>query len=140
MASTIYSFRVRPKNSIGYSLSTSTQLDVLSDGVPNFMTPPSYGTITATSIALSWSDLLDETKNGGDNPIYYRLEWEDSITNPSSPTWVEITSESSGKQFSFTHNLGAAFPSASTQKYRLKAKNNIGLGTAYSTELSVPAD
>jgi hypothetical protein len=43
---------------------------------------------------------------------------------------------------SYTHSPGFIFPSGSTQKYRVKAKNNIGLAldTAFSAELLVTAD
>ena len=140
MASTIYQFRVRQKNGVGYSLGTSATLNVLSDGVPNNMNTPTGGTVTPTTIQINWAELTDQTKNGGDNPTYYRLEWYDEITNSGTPSWVEITSEASGMLLTHTHNLGAVFPSGSTQKYRIKPKNHIGWGTVYSAELSVTAD
>jgi hypothetical protein len=40
VASTYYQFRIRPKNGVGYSLSPSTALSVLSDGLPNDMYTP----------------------------------------------------------------------------------------------------
>lgn len=64
------------------------------------MYAPVGGAVTPTTIDLSWSDLLDQSKNGGDNPIYYRLEWYDQVTTPGSPQWVEISSFSNGKQLS----------------------------------------
>lgn len=87
MANSIYKFRIRPKNAIGYSLSTSAELSVLSDGPPNSMTAPtSVDSLTSpSSMTLNWEELLDESKNGGDTPTYYRLEWYDVMTNPSSP-------------------------------------------------------
>jgi len=84
-ASTTFQFRIRPKNGVGYSLSTSSTLSVLSDGVPNNMDPLTAGTVTPTTMSFSWSDLTDQTKNGRDNPIFYQVEWYNQITNPSSP-------------------------------------------------------
>ena len=140
VANTYYQFRVRPKNGVGYSLSTSSVLSVLSDGYPNYMHPPTEGPISPKSIVINWDDLLDQTKNGGDDPIYFRLEWYNQITNPSVPVWDEITSESDGKLLSFIHTRPDVFPSGSIQKYRVKAKNRVGLGTIYSAELLVTAD
>lgn len=140
VASTYYQFRIRPKNGVGYSLSTSSILSVLADGYPNYMHTPTVGAITPKSIVIYWDDLLDLTKNGDDYPTYYRLEWYNQITNPSVPVWTEITTEADGKVFTFTHTRTDVFPSGSTQKYRVKAKNRVGLGTVYSSELSVTAD
>lgn len=42
--------------------------------------------------------------------------------------------------FEYAHTVTTIFPSASTQYYRLKAKNNVGLGTVPSPVLSVVAD
>ena len=89
---------------------------------------------------INWVDLLDQTKNGGDDPIYYRVEWYNQITNPAVPVWDEVSSEANGKVFTHTHTRTSAFPSGSTQRYRVVAKNRVGLGTVPSAELSVTAD
>ena len=140
VASTYYQFRIRPKNGVGYSLSTSSVLSVLSDGYPNFMYTPTVGTIAAKRIVISWVDLLDQTKNGGDDPIYYRVEWYNQITNPALPVWDEVSSEANGKALEFIHTRSNPFPSGSTQRYRVVAKNRVGLGTVPSAELHVTAD
>lgn len=114
MASTNYQFRIRPKNGVGYSSSTSTTLSVLSDGVPNDMYTPTVGLVSPLSIVVNWVELLDTSKNGRDTPTYYKLEWYDQITNPSTPTWSELTAEANGMLLTSTHSRVAVFPSGST--------------------------
>lgn len=104
------------------------------------MYAPTVGTISPKSIVINWDDLLEQNLNGGDDPVYYRLEWYNQITNPSVPQWDEITSESDGKLLSYIHTRPDVFPSGSIQKYRVKAKNRVGFGTIYSAELLVTAD
>ncbi len=134
---------MRPKNGVGYSLSVSNTVTVLTDGYPIYMNTPIGGAVTPTSISLSWTALTDMVKNSGDIPIYYRVEWYNRETDQYNPTWDEVSKESSGLRFEFTHGRTAAqgvFPSGSTQKYRIIAKNNVGLGVNPSAELEIVAD
>ncbi len=78
--------------------------------------------------------------DGGNLPIYYKLEWYDEITDPLNPLWTEITSESDGILSTYTHTRTSPFTSGVNQKYRIKPKNLLGWGTVYSAELSVQAD
>jgi len=140
-ASTTYKFRIRPRNGVGDSLTTSNEAVILSLGVPSFMNPPTIGIVTPRSIEVSWTLLTDMVLNGGNLPTYYRLEWEDKESTPGISIWTEVTTESAGilTYFIYTRPSGV-FPSGSTQRFRLKAKNTVGLGLAYSAEASVTAD
>jgi len=102
-ASTQFFFRVRPKNSIGYSQTASTDVELLSDGVPNGMTAPYAGAVTPTSIEVKWDSLTDPNLNGGDEPIFYELEWEDKETDPNNPSWVTLVIDGDGLMLSFIH-------------------------------------
>jgi hypothetical protein len=95
---------------------------VLSDGIPNGMTAPYAGTVTPTSIEVKWDELTDESMNGGDVPIFYLLEWEDTETEPNNPSWVTLVQESDGLKFSYVHTWATVITSGSIQKYRVNKK------------------
>ena len=134
-ASTQFFFRVRPKNSIGYSQTASTDVELLSDGVPNGMTAPYAGAVTPTSIEVKWDSLTDPNLNGGDEPIFYELEWEDKETDPNNPSWVTLVIDGDGLMLSFIHQRASVFTSGSMQKYRVRPKNHIDWGTVYGEGL-----
>lgn len=125
---------------MGYSLSFSNIVTVLTDGYPISMNTPVAGDVTPVSMALSWTALSDMVQNSGDLPVYYRLEWYNKETDPYNPSWDEVTKEASGLKFAYTYvRSSGVFPSGSTQKFRVIAKNHIGLGTP-SAEVSILAD
>jgi hypothetical protein len=56
---------------------------------------------------VTWNE-LSSTLNGGDPPIYYKLEW----LNPSSE-WIVLNAETTEKAFAFTHIVTTMFPANS---------------------------
>lgn len=56
---------------------------------------------------MTWNE-LSSTLNGGDPPIYYKLEW----LNPSSE-WIVLNAETTEKAFAFTHIVTTMFPANS---------------------------
>lgn len=99
------------------------------------MTPLSAVSVNPTDITVAWDILTDPLLNGGDIPIFYQLEW-----SADQLTWTSLNPSTGPLILSYTHI--AAFSAGSYQYYRVKAKNNVGLGsnTSYSPILSVLCD
>jgi hypothetical protein len=97
--------------------------------VPQDAPTPSISSsnIKPTSIYLTWNE-IDSNDDGGDNVIYYSLEW-DQGTNKVS--WAELSTYSIGMSINklFTHTMASIFPSGQTNYYRISAKNGVGYGT-----------
>lgn len=73
-------FRVKPKNGVGWGSSYSSTLSVTSDTKPTGMNTPSLITVEPTYILISWTALTD-SRNGGDTPIFYQVEYLNSNGN-----------------------------------------------------------
>jgi hypothetical protein len=82
-----------------------------------------------------WSELT-ASLNGGDPPIYYKLEWLDPLIDD----WTVLNGAVTNKTFAFTHIVTTMFPANSEQIYRVLPKNQIGWGQVYSPNLTVICD
>lgn len=98
------------------------------------MTKPELVDVAPLSVSIKWSELTDMNLNGGDFPIFYQVEY-----SSNNSTWTALNANGA-LVLEYTHTVTAIFPSGSTQYYRLKAKNNVGLGTVPSPVLAVVAD
>lgn len=115
------------------SLLVKTPIDPALCTLPTGMTTPALVDVSPKSVTISWAELEDTTKNGGDIPIFYQVEW--SLNNS---TWT-VLNAGGAKVFSYTHTVTTAFSSGSLVYYRVRAQNNVGLG-APSESLIVTAD
>jgi hypothetical protein len=61
---------------MGSTSSYSNVLLVYADTFPTSMTAPTLTAVHPYNISVSWS-ALTSAANGGDLPIFYRLEWYD---------------------------------------------------------------
>jgi hypothetical protein len=88
-------------------------------------------------IKITWQQLVasEWNKTGGDEPVYYGLEWDQARDE-----WINITSEDMGLilQYNLTQ-LDRPFTSGATIKFRGYAKNGVGFGL-YSDVLVISAD
>lgn len=96
----------------------SEELVISPDKAPTGMDPIGVDSIQPFSINVVWSELTP-TLNGGDPPIYYKLEW----LNPVTKTWTILNGETTDKAFNFTHNVATMFEANSNQQYRVLPKN-----------------
>lgn len=71
---------MKPKNGVGFGTAYSNELSVIADGVPIGMYTPTLFSVDPKSIKIQWNELTDQILNGGDNPIYYKVEWYSYIT------------------------------------------------------------
>jgi hypothetical protein len=137
--STTYAFSIRTKNSLGTGPITSSPLlittvkDPALCTLPTGMTTPQLVDVTPLSVSIKWSELTDETKNGGDIPNFYLVEY-----SPDNASWTALNTGGS-MVFAFTHTVSTAFASGVNIYYRLKAKNNVGVGSP-SSSLEVTSD
>lgn len=113
----------------------SANLEVTSDVVPSGMTTLTADLIQPKNITVSWPELVDTALNGGDLPDFYLLEYFTNETN----TWIALNNPATdSKVLSFFHSKGGAlFIPTFTHLYRVKPRNRVGWGTAYSAELEV---
>jgi hypothetical protein len=79
------------------------------------MTPPVFVDVTPTSVSIKWSELTDETLNGGDIPIFYLVEY-----SPDNSQWSALNT-GGALGFAYKHTVSSAFPSGSKVYYRLMA-------------------
>ena len=98
------------------------------------MTIPELVNVSPLSITIKWNELVDMNLNGGDYPIFYQVEY-----SSNNSTWTALNANGA-LVFQYTHTVTTIFPSGSSQYYRLKAKNNVGVGTVPSPVLAVVAD
>ncbi len=136
---TSYDYAVRAKNQLGLGpistlMSLKTGIDPALCVLPKGMTVPEFVDVTPLSVSIKWSELVDMTMNGGDYPIFYQVEH-----SSNNSTWTALNANGP-LVFAYTHTVTTAFPSNSTQYYRLKAKNNVGLATVPSPVLAVVTD
>jgi hypothetical protein len=64
------------------------------------------------------------------------VEWDEGS---GGDHWVVLTQPSADIRYQFKHQISGPFPSGSIQKYRLRARNGVGLGEA-SEILDVTTD
>ena len=122
LAGMIYSFRVRPKNNIGFSLSTSVSLDVLSDTYPDALVTLTQESVEPKSITISWT-ALPTANNGRDFIIFYGVE----LKNPTTGSWSQLNSDfSSGPYQTYTHISATTFLANTIYSFRIKPKNGVG--------------
>ena len=126
-------YRLKAANNVGLGAPSSALL-VVGDKVPQGMTALQITTVNPKDITISWSALDNQTLNGGDLPIFYSVEW-----SPDQVTWTELNTNGP-LALTYTHAVAAPFAGGSTQYYRVKPKNNAGLGIAYSPVLPVLCD
>ena len=110
----------------------SAVLTVQADSIPLFMNIPQVNylgnKINPTWIELTWPGISEWAETGGDDVVYYEFSWDQGSDGTS---WTVLTTEDNGLQNSFRHIISTPFPSGSLQKYRIRAKNGVGIG-AYS--------
>ena len=101
------------------------------------MTNPELVEVHPYNVTIKWSELTNYT-NGGDMPIFYELQWY----NYETLAWEPLTFKAThGKILQFTHvRSGSFYEPTSTLKYRLRAENGVGMGTAYSNILVLNPD
>lgn len=94
--------------------------------------------INPTWIYITWDILIGSEweKTGGDPAIYYELQWD---MGSLGENWVVLTTQTQAINTNFNHTLTSPLLSGSMQKYRLRAKNGVGIGL-YSEDLDVQAD
>jgi hypothetical protein len=99
--------------------------------VPQFMNIPNVdylgNHINPKWIYLTWEPLIESKWNetGGDPAIYYELQWD---LGSLGENWVILTTQTSQINTNFNHTLSEPFPSGSMQRYKLRAKNGVGIG------------
>jgi hypothetical protein len=150
-------YRIRAKNGVGFG-PTGTEVPVVCDSSPTYMTTPTNTSTTPTTITITYSIITDPSDTGRDTIIYYSLEFfnRKCYTDPSNyptctttfdagdGTWEEITSysESSTRLATtrtHTANTDTVFSANKDYNYRARAKNGVDSG-AYSTVISVRTD
>ena len=100
------------------------------------MTTIKVESVTPKEITISWTELSDMTKNGGDIPTFYGVEWY----RPESSVWQELNT-GGPLSLTYTHVYSTPpFPGGSTQQYRVRPKNGVGYGILQSNILSVLCD
>jgi len=112
-ASTTYRYRVRATNSAGnspYSAITNVTTPQGGGQVPGTPGAPTPGTVTATSVPLSWTASSGTVTN-------YQIE---RATGATSTTFTQIGTSTTT---SFTDNTVAA---STTYRYRVRATNSAG--------------
>jgi hypothetical protein len=101
------------------------------------MTTIVLDSVTPTDITISWPALSNMTLNGGDIPTFYSVEW---YRPDLGGVWQEINTGGT-LALTYTHTYSTPpFPAGSTQQYRVRPKNGVGYGIAYSNTLSVLCD
>jgi hypothetical protein len=126
---TSYDYAIRAKNQLGLGpisttvLTLKTPINPALCKLPSGMTTPSLVGVTAFSIAIMWSELSDTTLNGGDYPIFYLVEY-----SSNNSTWTALNT-GGPLVFSYNYTVTTAFPSASSQYFRVRAQNYVGLGS-----------
>lgn len=133
---TNFRFRLKSKNGVGFG-PYSTPTTITSDRTPLQPLPPTNGTVTPTSIEVSWTALTEFEARGRDTILNYLLEYFDGTD------WSTVI-EVDANTFTHTHEIPSGFPANTDRsdyfvKYRVSAKNGIGYGIL-SPELSVLTD
>jgi hypothetical protein len=119
-----------------FSSTPSTVTQLTADEVPYGMNTPEIVEIHPYNITLKWKELITPN-NGRDTPIFYQLEWYDYSTSQ----WVELLSKAiNGKLLQYTHVRSVVYNPAQTLKYRVRAENGVGMGSVYSSVLTVNPD
>jgi hypothetical protein len=98
LPSTAYKFRIRPKNGVGFSLSTSTELSVTSCDYPGASVTLTNGNVEPKSIVLFWT-ALPTANNGGDEVTFYGVE----VRDPVSGTWSQVNNDFSNLYLTYTY-------------------------------------
>jgi hypothetical protein len=83
-------------------------------------------------ISSDWKD------TGGDDILYYELQWDKSTGGVEWATLTTYTPDEEVK-LSFKHIVDSPFESGTMQKYRVRAMNGVGLGI-FSDILEIQAD
>lgn len=107
----------------------SENLIIEADKVPQFMNVPilRLNMINPKWMLVEWNE-LDPTnweQTGGDAINYYELEW-DKGTN--GETWTIVTTPTDGVKTQCNVTSNTIIPSGSTQKFRMRARNGVGMG------------
>ena len=71
----MHSYRVTPKNTVGFGVVDSNVLEVQADTYPQAMHQPSVVTVEPKVITIKWAELVEDSMNGRDLPVYYKVEW-----------------------------------------------------------------
>lgn len=89
-------------------------------------------------IFVEWSGLAfdDWSLTGGDDIIYYELEWDKGTAGAD---WTVVTTQTPDLKYSFNVTSETVLPSGSVQRFRARAMNGVGIGL-YSDILEVVAD
>lgn len=118
--STTYAFAVRATNTLGLGVISTTVLTLTTAKdpalcvLPTGMNTPAVVDVNPTSITVKWDELTD-SRNGGDYPIFYLVEY-----SPDNTTWTALNTGGT-LVFQFTHTVATAFSSGVKVYYRVKA-------------------
>ena len=74
-AISMHSYRVTPMNNVGFGVVDSNVLDVQADTYPQTMYQPEVASVEPKVITIKWAELLVDSMNGIDIPVYYKVEW-----------------------------------------------------------------
>lgn len=87
-------------------------------------------------IQVTWSGIagMDWSITGGDEPVYYGLEWDQGKNE-----WINVTDVSMGLITSFNVTTATPLPSGVPVRFRTFAKNGVGFGV-YSEILEIISD
>ena len=90
---------------MGIGSGYSNTLTVYANTYPTSMTTPTLTAVHPYNITVSWS-ALTSTANGGDLPIFYKLEWYDYTLG----WWVALNTYGVDPLvFTYTHVRGSIF-------------------------------
>lgn len=133
---TDFRFRLKSKNGVGFG-PFSIPTTITTDRTPLQPLAPTNGTVTPTSIYVSWTTLTAFEDRGRDTILNYLLEYYDGSS------WSTVV-ETNAYTHTYTHVITSGFPANTDRsdyfvKYRVSAKNGIGYGIL-SPELSVLTD
>lgn len=121
-------------NGVGYG-SYSDDFFVTADSVPTFAYQPTNTSVSPTTMTFTWQGISTFAHTGGDPAVYYEMECDQSTDE-----WIVITSEvAQGSALRLTYTPAQKFLDNQIIRYRLRAKNGVGLG-AYSDVLEVLTD
>lgn len=144
---TVFRYRTFAKNGVGYGNYSDVSL-VTTDNTPTRMNAPDFTQVNYNAISLTWEPISSAADTGGEPVTYYYVDFYErpcfaadnldcSTENVDLGTWKEISVESTQKtSTTFTHTSATHFHPAVDFKYRICAKNTLGLG-ACSSELTV---
>lgn len=137
------------ENGVGEGEYSPSYLTVIADEVPLHMVAPTTTSIDYNSIKLTWDPISDWADTGGDDIIYYKVEFLDKTCylddvnscEGEEGTWLELTKESTQlAQTTYEHVSPTHFSRFRLFEYRICAKNKVGMGACSVENLKITTD